>query len=174
MADRVEVFAGYCEVDNGELYVSHALWRAVHPLMVLAMLSFLLMSIYLYVNGPRTWAGGATYQWYDVFLMFLMVAGVTGYEVLSLKVATDKRIPLSSVRAVRLDTEQRRGYFKRTHTIPVVIVEYVADGDTTTYPIRLHRRHSDYEWELVGLVGLFEAAGVPVEDEAGWLVDHEQ
>lgn len=169
MTETVEVFAGRCTLADGELHVSHSVWRAVHPFMMFAVLVFLALTVDLFVRGP-VMDGGRRYHWHGMAVLFLMVVGLVGYDLATREVVSDKRIPVADIEGVRLETERRRGYPRRQHAVPLVVVEYAADDGTATYPIPLHRRWSAYEPEVLGLLGLFEVAGVPVADEAGWLV----
>ena len=173
MSEQVSIFAGHCTVAEGEVRISRAVWRAVHPLAALATLAFLIITIILALEGPMT-DGGRRYHWYHTLFMFLTVGGATAYNVVSYEVASDEQIPLADINVVRIKVERRRGYFKRHHSVPLVVVEYATGGETATYPIRLHRQQRAYESELLGLVDLFDAAGVSVVDEAGWLATDDE
>ena len=173
MTETVEVFAGRCTLADGELHVSHSVWRAVHPFMMFAVLVFLALTVDLFVRGPVT-DGGRRYHWYHMVALSLLVVGLVGYDLATHEVVFDKRIPVADIEGVRLETEQRRGYLRRQHAVPLVVVEYAADGGTATYPIHLHRRQMLYEPEVLGLLELFKIAGVPVADEAGWLVTDDE
>lgn len=168
MTPKLNVLAGHCVVSDGYLRVSHSAWRAVHPAYTVAMLTLLAITVQLFTHGPTT-SGGRRYYWYHTFLLFLVVTGLVVYDLITYEVVSDKQIPTADINLVRLEAEQRRGYFKQTHTVPLVVIEYATGDGTATYPIHLHRRQTAYESELVELLDLFDTVDAPVVDDDNWL-----
>lgn len=159
------VYGGECRIEDGTLTVSHSPLRAVNPVVILAVVALLLLSLSDFLTGFRIGRPGGTAGWQEgvVFAVLLVVLSLaSAYRT---DVLTDQRVPLSAITAVRIAEESRRWYFKQTRTLPTVVVEYSTAGETTTYPIRLALHGGEYDRELREVRSLFEAHGFHVRDD---------
>ncbi|MFB6142414.1 MAG: hypothetical protein ABEJ30_03625 [Halorientalis sp.] len=167
--NRVGVFAGTCTVTEDAIHVSHDPWRVLHPWYVLLIGGFVTLGTYSLFTGaplghPASLGGVG---WLFAYGTGLALVGAGLVQARQKRVLTDHSIPLRDVVGVRIETESRRGYFKQSDEVPVVVVEYATGSGTETYPIRLHRRERDHGREVARLRSLLAERGMYVEEATG-------
>jgi len=163
-SDPVEVMAGSCAVEDGELLVRHSPLRAIHPVPLLGSCALLTAGAASLLTDWTYVAEGQPMSSETLLLFAGLTLAIPAFTARRKRLLTDARIPLRDIDHARVETESRRWYLKQERELPVVVVEYVDDGERATYPIHLHGRGAEAERDA--LLAMLEAQGIRVREKS--------
>jgi hypothetical protein len=107
-SEPVEVMAGSCAVEDGELLVRHSPPRAIHPIPLLTSCALLAAGAASLLTGWTYVAEGQPMSGETLLLFAGLTLAIPAFAARRKRLLTDARIPLRAVDHARVETESRR------------------------------------------------------------------